>query len=893
MVLAEYRKKRDFRRTPEPQGKADSPALGRSFVVQRHAARRLHYDFRLELDGVLKSWAVPKGPSLDPAVKSLAVEVEDHPIEYGGFEGVIPAGQYGGGTVMLFDHGRWQPLGDPQQDLRNGKLKFRLQGQRLGGEWVLVRSSRQRGSRQTEWLLIKRQDDQARPDREHQYVRQFVHSVETGRSMEQIAAAADRVWSAGQAEQELPPTAEPDHAESETPAAGKPADLPGARRRQIPEFVEPQLPTLVGQPPVGDGWLHELKLDGYRLIAVKSGGDVRLLTRGGNEWADRSPAVAEAIGRLGPRRLVLDGEAVIIGPDGTTDFQALQNSLRRGRFQDHIYFAFDVLYCDGYDLTQCPLEARKQFLQTLLADRDGHAQTLRFSDHVRGQGDAMFRHACRFAVEGLVSKRADGRYVSGRSRQWLKSKCLLRQEFVVIGFTPPQGSRLHFGALLLGYYDAGQRLVYCGRVGTGFTAESLAEVAEKLRPRQVRQPPVGAVPRGAEMRDVTWVRPELVVEVKFAQWTNEGVLRQGSFQGLREDKDPEDVGRELPHGGRNRGSTAQTRSRSAGAVESTESSAPQDGSNPSVRRSAKESPDRGGGGGGVRVAGVLISHPQKILYPEQNVAKADLAVYYQRVADWILPHLADRPLSLVRCPEGHNQECFYQKYVTESMSETIHSVEVQQKSGNKRYVMIDDLPGLVALVQLGVLEIHPWGSRKDKIDRPDRLVIDLDPGPGVEWPAVVEAAHLVRVILEKVDLESYVRTSGGKGLHVVVPLVRRHDWSEAKQFARTLAERLARRWPDHFVASAAHAKRTGKIYVDYLRNARGATAIASYSTRARPGATVATPLDWDELTTNLRPEDYHVGTVPERLAAVSEDPWSGFSGLHQSLTARRQSAVGR
>jgi len=889
MVLAAYRKKRDFHRTPEPPGKPGSPVTGSMFVVQRHAARRLHYDFRLELDGVLKSWAVPKGPSLDPAVKSLAVEVEDHPLEYGGFEGVIPPGQYGGGTVMLFDHGRWQPLDDAQKGLRSGKLKFRLQGQRLGGEWVLVRSSRQHG-RQTEWLLIKRQDDQARPDREHQYVRQFAHSVETGRSMEQIAAAADRVWSDGQAEQERQPASEPDRSDVETPAAdGQPADLPGARRRQIPEFVQPQLPTLVDHPPAGDGWLHELKLDGYRLIAVKSDHDVRLLTRGGNEWADRSPAVAEAIGHLSARRLVLDGEAVVVGPDGTTDFQALQNSLSQGRFEDHVYFAFDLLYCDGYDLTQCPLEARKQFLQTLLADCGGDAQTLRFSDHVRGQGDAMFRQACRYAVEGVVSKRADGRYVSGRSRQWLKSKCLLRQEFVVVGLTPPQGSRLHFGALLLGYYDAQQRLVYCGRVGTGFTAESLAEVSEKLRQRRIAQPPVEAVPAGAAIRDVTWVRPELVVEVKFAQWTNEGVLRHGSFQGLREDKDPAEVGRELPEGDRKQGTPAPARSRSAGAVASSGSTASLDGSKPSPRRPANGRPDRGG----VRVAGVLISHPQKILYPEQNLAKADLAVYYERVAEWILPHIADRPLSLVRCPEGHSHECFYQKYVAESMPETIHSVEVQQKSGSKRYVMIDDLPGLVALVQLGVLEIHPWGSRKDQIDRPDRLVIDLDPGPGVAWPAVVEAAHLVRVILQKVDLESFVRTSGGKGLHVVVPLVRRHDWSEAKQFAGTLAQRLARRWPDHFVATSAHAKRTGKIYVDYLRNARGATAIASYSTRARPGATVATPLDWDELTTELHPEDYHVGTVPERLAALLGDPWAGLSGLRQSLTARRRSAVAR
>jgi bifunctional non-homologous end joining protein LigD len=599
-------------------------------------------------------------------------------------------------------------------------------------------------------------------------------------------------------------------------------------------------------------------------------------------------SVVEAIGRLGPQRLVLDGEVVIVQPDGTTDFQALQNSLRQGRFKDHVYFAFDLLYCDGYDLTPCPLEARKQFLHTLLADRGGDAQTVRFSDYVRGQGDAMFQHACRFAVEGLVSKQVDGPYVSGRSRQWLKSKCLLRQEFVVVGFTRPQGTRLHFGALLLGYYDAQQRLVYCGRVGTGFTAESLAELSGELRRRTIGQRPVKVVPADADTRGVTWVRPELVAEVEFAQWTKEGVLRQASFQGLREDKDPREVVRELPAAGRRRGTAPPARRGSARQAASSRGGPSRRSVKPSTRRSEKSS-----GRGGVRVAGVLLSHPEKILYPEQRVAKVDLASYYERVAPWILPQLAGRPLSLVRCPEGHNQDCFYQKHVAESMPETIQSAEVQEKSGTKRYVMIEDLPGLVALVQLGVLEIHPWGCRKDRIDRPDRLVIDLDPGPGVDWAAVVEAAHLVRVVLEKVSLKSFVRTTGGKGLHVVVPLARRNDWSEAKQFARTLAERLAGRWPEHFVATSAHAKRTGKIYVDYLRNARGATAIASYSTRARPGATVATPVTWDELTPELHPEDYHIGTVPERLARLSNDPWAGLSESRQSLNARRQSGVAR
>jgi bifunctional non-homologous end joining protein LigD len=850
MPLTEYQKKRDFRRTPEPKGGASAPASQPSFVVQRHAARRLHYDLRLEVDGVLKSWAVPKGPSVDPAVKSLAIEVEDHPLDYGEFEGVIPKGEYGGGTVLLFDRGWWEPHGDVSRALRDGKLNFRLHGQRLQGDWVLVRSTRRKAGGGHQWLLIKRDDDHAGDDPDHQFVRRFDRSVTTDRTMEEIAAAK-----AGQPESEAVEAA----GSGERRPPSNPADLPGARPRRFPDRVEPQLARSVDHPPDGDQWLHEIKLDGYRLIAMKSGADVRLIVRSGAVWTERFPAIAEAIGRLAPRQLVLDGEVTVMAPDGTTDFQALQNSIRQGSFHRHVYFIFDALYCDGIDLTPCPLDARKQFLADLLAAHPAQEETLRYSDHVRGQGLRMFQQACRYAVEGVVSKRADARYMAGRSRTWLKSKCDRRQEFVIVGFTPPQGSRRHFGALLLAYYDR-RGLVYCGKVGTGFSSQSLAELGDRLRRRQVEHSPLDESPAGADLSGVTWVQPVLVAEVAFAEWTDEGLLRQASFQGLREDKKPHEVRRE-----------------EAEDVDSAVQPPPR----PRSRAAAPTADDRG-----VRVAGVHLTHPAKILYPEQNVTKRDLADYYQSVADWMLPHLIGRPLALVRCPQGRQNKCFFQKHVSESVPEPIRGIAVPGNGDPEIFIGVDSIASLIMLVQLGTLEIHPWGSREDRIDRPDRLVIDLDPGPDVEWSAVVESAHLVRHLFEKVELSSFVRTTGGNGLHVVVPLVRRNDWSEVKQFAQTLARGLARRWPEQFIATATRSKRTGKIYVDPLRNQKGATAIASYSTRARPGATVATPLRWDELTPQIRSEHYHIASVPKRLASLKRGSL-GRAGGRETMAHRK------
>ena len=874
VTLAEYRKKRDFARTSEPEGEGPAATdeqmfVEQMFVVQRHAARRLHYDLRLELDGVLKSWAVPKGPSLDPEVKTLAVHVEDHPLDYADFEGLIPAGQYGGGTVMLFDRGRWEPLEDPREGYRRGRLKFRLHGQRLKGSWNLVRAGG-RTADPDQWLLIKRKDKQARPGDGHQFVEQVSQSIATGRTMDEIARQADRVWTHSAADNQ----GDSDGSAVNDPLAPspQPRSAPGARRGPMPDVVHPQLPTLVDSPPEGESWLHELKYDGYRLLSFKDGNSVRLMTRREHDWTGRFPTVAAAIQQLPANQLVLDGEVVVFARDGTTDFQTLQNSLQAGGFKRHVYLLFDVIYFDGFDLAKTPLEARKQLLAQLLQQHAGPSRVLRYSDHIRGQGPAVHHQTCRHGAEGVVSKRSDSIYSFRRSRSWLKCKCRKRQEFVILGYTSPQGSRNHFGALLLGYYDAQGRLVYCGRVGTGFTERSLAQMGGELRARHADRPSLAhpaAVPGRGE---VQWVRPELVAEVEFAEWTDAHHIRQASFQGLRDDKAARAVHRETP------------------------AHAAPNGEKPAPATSAERQRDPTASARStrniVRVAGIRITNPDKVLYREQGVTKTQLARYYDQIADWILPHVEDRPLSIVRCPHGWQEKCFFQKHYSEGISRPIHSIRIDGENGPDQFLGVSDRSGLVMLAQLGVLEIHPWGARHDRLDRPDRLIFDLDPDAAVPWEQVVDAARLMRQQLERLDLASFVRSTGGKGLHVVVPLQRRSDWTQVKAFARSMARRFTRRWPERFVATASRAGRRGKIYVDYLRNSRGATAIASYSTRARRGATVAMPLAWDELNAVRRPDGFRVDNVPARLAALSRDPWNDFFRVQQSLTKARLRALG-
>ena len=839
MGIKEYQRKRDFSRTPEPRGQGDAAGSGNLFVVQKHAATRLHYDLRLEMGGVLKSWACPKGPSLDPTQKRLAVQVEDHPLEYGGFEGTIPRHEYGGGTVMLWDRGTWEPEGDPAKDFPRGKLSFRLHGEKLRGSWALVQMKGRDGRPTKNWLLIKHKDGEAVAENRYSIVEERPLSVITNRSLAEIAA--EKTGSG-------PP-----------PAAGPepdPSRLANARQAPLPKGIRPQLATLVDEPPAGDAWLHEIKLDGYRILAKIRNSRVTLLSRRGRDWTGKFPAVAGALQALPVKQAVLDGEIVVLRPDGTMDFQALQDVLRGGRTGSPVYYLFDLLHCNGYDLTRTPLRERKNLLQALLARMAPAGEIIRFSDHIRSGGEEVYRHACLLAAEGIVSKQAAGVYEQKRSRSWLKTKCLHRQELVIGGWTEPGGSRTGFGALLLGYYADGD-LAYAGRVGTGFKQGTLRQLSSVLRQLEQRDPPFRNPPSGADARGVHWVKPELVAEVEFREWTRDNILRQASFKGLREDKSAGEIVREFPAGGDGSGKLSGKRGHPAAVA---------------------------GKSSGAVVAGVRLSHPDKILYPEQNISKRALAEFYAAIGDYILPHVRHRPLTLLRCPEGREGECFYQKHLRESLPDALRTIPVLEKDGIGEYIVIDDVRGLISLVQLGVLEIHPWGSSEADLEKPDILTFDLDPGPDVGWPEVIEGARLLRRRLEELGLESFVKTSGGKGLHLVVPIRRRTGWEEAKTFAGAVARDLARLRPDRFTAEMKKAKRQGRIFIDYLRNDRGATTIAAYSTRARAGAPVSTPIRWDELTRTMTPDRYRLDNLPKRLAALKHDPWPDFFTIRQGIT---------
>ncbi|MBX6321080.1 MAG: DNA ligase D [Rhodospirillaceae bacterium] len=851
--LGAYRAKRDFRRTPEPEGGREAAKGGdRHFVVQKHAARRLHYDFRLELDGVLKSWAVTRGPSLDPADRRLAVHVEDHPIDYAGFEGIIPAGEYGGGTVMVWDRGTWEPVGDPRAGYAEGKLKFRLHGQKLRGGWTLVRmGGRARREKRDNWLLIKERDDEARPGDGERLLEEAGRSALSGRAMDEIAAARDRVWHSD--ERASPADTAATARRPRAPAVDV-ESIKGAMAAALPDFIEPQLPTLQDRPPAGDDWLHEIKLDGYRLLCRIEGGrrrgGVRLLTRTGLDWTGRFGAVAQAAGKLPVKTALIDGEVVAADAAGLTSFAALQQALSTGETAALVYYAFDLLHLDGRDLTRAALEARKQTLRDLLAAAPPGG-TIRYSDHQAGHGAAVLEAACRLGLEGIVSKRRDAPYQPGRGRSWIKCKCTGREEFAIAGYVTSTVSRHAVGSLALGAYRDGA-LVYVGRVGTGFDAETSRALFARLKVLERRTPPFEAALPAVARRGVHWVEPRLVCVVEYRGWTEDGLLRHASFVGLREDKPANEV--ELP------------------------------------RRVAARSAPRSAASDGTDIADVRLTHPDRILVPQSGLTKRGLAEFYAEIADWVLPHVAGRPLSLVRCPEGQDGPCFYHKHAAAGWPGSIHRVAVSPDE--PPYMWIDDLAGLVGLVQMSAVELHPWGSRVDDLDRPDRIVFDLDPAPDVPWERVIEAAVECRTRLAGLDLESFVKTTGGKGLHVVVPIAPRHDWAEVKAFAHAFAERLARDSNRAYTTNMAKSARRGRIFIDYLRNDRGATAVAAYTVRARPGAPVAPPLAWPELSPALRSDHFTVTTLPRRLAGLMKDPWAGMATLRQRITARARRALG-
>ncbi len=853
MPLDEYRRKRDFSTTPEPAGEAAAVPEpgGLTFVVHKHAARALHYDLRLEIGGVYASWAVPKGPSLDTRDKHLAVHVEDHPLEYGSFEGTIPAGEYGGGTVMIWDRGAFMPVGDPAEGVAKGQLKFVLDGSKLRGAWVLVRMKPRPGERQEAWLLIKERDDGVRPRSEYDMLEAEPDSAATGRTMDQIAASgADG--------------AEPPLLARLAPAPSHSAVSAGARKRSsgdsppsaaaLPSDAPFQLATLVDEAPSGDEWIHEIKYDGYRLRVALEHGKATVLTRSGADWTDRFPVIARAVEALPVSSALIDGEAVVLDSEGRSDFGLLQEALAAGRPDDVRLEAFDLLYLEGFDLRAETLLRRKGLLASLLAGVPDNGP-LHVVEHYVGDGPAHHAASCRLLLEGSVSKRGDRPWVPGRTRDWLKVKCLARQEFVVGGWTDPAGSRKEFGALLLGFHDDAGALRYAGRVGTGFTQRTLAELGGRLAALAAAEPPFSDPPSRA---GVHWVRPELVVEVAFREWTREGVVRQPSFQGVRDDAEASGVVRESPVA-------------------------------PSDVPAATATPD----GSPIAVGGVTITNPDRVLEPA-GVTKAELARYYESVSAWMLPHVVGRPLTMVRCPHGAagTVGCFYQKHPeVRGWPDSLGAVTIEDRDGPAVYSYVEDQAGLLALVQLGTLEIHTWNSLASDPERPDRVVFDLDPGPEVEFADVAAAARTVRDALEALGLGAFVKTTGGRGLHVVTPIVPGRGYDEVRAFAHAFVSVLATQRPDLFTALMAKRERPGRVFIDYLRNAHGATAVCAYSTRARPGAHVSVPVAWDELT-GLDPSAYDIRSVPRRLAALHRDPWAGYEAARRALDTELFAALG-
>jgi len=860
--LAKYRAKRDFSKTAEPSGDRRVTA-GRAlrFVVQKHAASRLHYDFRLEVDGVLKSWAVTKGPSLDPADKRLAVEVEDHPLDYGDFEGTIAEGQYGGGTVMLWDRGYWKPEGDrsPQASLAAGELKFTLAGQRLKGSWVLVRMKGDRtNSKRNNWLLIKHRDADAVPQ-DGDAVLADDHSVASRRTMSEIAAGkkpgpkpfilgakkaapSDAVWRS--------------HRPASASAQGAKATLSGS----MPPFVPPQLCRLVDRPPNGTEWIHEVKFDGYRMQLRVADEEAVLRSRGGLDWTQRFPAIVKAARQL-PDCLI-DGEIVALNDQGAPDFADLQAALSEGNTVELIFFAFDLLFAQGQDLRPLPLSERKQRLRAILENRKGGRAVIRYVDHFAAPGDAVLESACRMSLEGIVSKQLGASYSSGRGDAWTKAKCRGGHEVVIGGWTTTDG---RFRSLLVGAHR-GRHLVYIGRVGTGFGRAVTARLSPRLEAVATDESPFTGENAPRPQANIRWVKPELVAEIEFAGWTGDGMVRQASFKGLREDKPAREVAAETPAPARD--------------VELEQPA-------PVRRRSPAKAATKPAQSQGTVVMGVSISHPDKPLWPaagdEGPVTKLDLARYYEAVGPWMIDHLKGRPCSIIRAPDGIAGERFFQRHAMAGTSSLLALVEV---SGDRKpYLQIDRVEGLAAIAQIAGIELHPWNCAPGQPELPGRLVFDLDPAPDVDFSTVIAAAKEVRERLEAFGLVAFCKTTGGKGLHVVTPLAvakkRPVTWAAAKDFAERLCRQMAADKPDRYVVNMAKKARTGRIFLDYLRNDRMATAVAPLSPRARDRATVSMPIAWAQVRAGLDPKRFTVRTTPGLIARSSA--WGGYDEAARAL----------
>ena len=870
---------RDFSVTAEPSGKSKSTKLrALPFCIQKHAASHLHYDFRLGWNGVLKSWACAKGPSYNVKDRRLAVQVEDHPIEYGGFEGIIPAGQYGGGTVMLWDQGTWEPqpeYPDVDAGLRDGHLKFLMHGTKMQGKWALIRMAPRPRETKPNWLLIKEHDEYERPPEAEAVTDAEPNSVITGRSLEEIAANQDHVWNSNRSEKTESASVKLPRVRAAKVAA-KPARIAAEEIAKLatelqPTFLKPQLALETKSPPDTEGWLHELKLDGYRMQARKDNANVQMLTRSGLDWTARMGEIAAEVGRLPCEACTLDGEVVVLAPDGTSNFADLQAAFQEGARNPLTYFCFDLLHLDGHDPRNLPLIERKKLLAELLGT--ANPDTLQISEHLETSGVAMFHRACELHAEGIVSKRASAPYSGTRNADWLKSKCLHEQEFVIGGYTLPGKGKAGgpgLGALLLGYYDDKDALIYAGRTGTGFTEKFAATLRKRLHAIEMGKPAFKTIASDAR-RGALWVQPTLVAQVRFATWTADEQVRQAAFLGLREDKPAKEVRRETA-------APTPKQEKGLGRVSTAKPETP-----PAKAPVSKP----------LEHPAIRLTHPDKILDSTSGLTKQQLADFYWAVSERMLPHIANRPLSIVRVPEGIDKEHFYQKHVTHMLPPGFDSIPVPDKKTGKvdQYIALHTREAIAALAQISVLEVHPWGSCAANLEKPDRLIIDLDPDESLPWTTLAAAAGEVRDRLKSLGLETFLKTTGGKGLHVVIPIEPELEWPTIKDFCYKFVLAMEREKAGLYLTKMTKAARTGKIYLDYLRNERGATAVAPWSPRARPNAGVAVPLSWSELKMPERPL-FNIGNFADWQSRLKKDPWAKLAATTQKITPEARRTLG-